>query len=299
MNRGLLLISACILQIAAFCQGTDREKAGLKGEVKSIKLFTTGIKADGSPIVQNAVLNSYDEKGQSTSIAIYKGGTNEQTSEESYQYSDGQLLWKNLKRIDGTEAKKIFTYNNKKQLILEETVPAENSSMRLLRPVIKKYYTYDDAGNLTEEKTVSNGGELTFRNSYNKSNQKVKVEVWNNGSLGSIVEFFYGRNKQVIKEVRKNALGKIYAETTYKYDQGGNKVESQTKEFDGGKTYISRQTWKYDGNNNEVENVDNSDGQVTTFSSKYDFDLQGNWITKTVYRNGVPWMEQRREIIYN
>ena len=134
-------------------------------------------------------------------------------------------------------------------------------------------YSYDAAGNLiNEEQYINKEMELCYRTvyTYDKNNKLVEARGYK------------VRDTEILDEVNKyNAAGWLEEETSYYQD----------------KVYFNKKlTYDQYGNIASETMVDRLDTPPCTYS--YEYDSQGNWITKQKYEKGKLKDTDRREIIY-
>lgn len=165
--------------------------------------------------------------------------------------------------------------------------------------MVKEVLMYSVDGGLL--KSISLNDKIIGYNSYYK-----------NGTLISKVMYEFDSLGREIEQITYNFAGKITSKCTFEYDQNGNQTtinffnedEKPTTKviniFDEKNNLIEKSilqknkiiissVYKYDDKGNEIEEIrdQKSPPLKITKSSSYEFDLNGNWITRTNFSNGV------------
>jgi hypothetical protein len=167
---------------------------------------------------------------------------------------------------------------------------------------LKKYYTttIDENGNVTEYKNFNIDNELVYlqKNEYD-INGNVTSRIGGNPKSDKVfkTELEYNSKNEMIKKIEYNSDGTVKDSRTYKYDSNGNEVESELFKSNGDYTkFIST----YDERNNILTQYwyDKDGTQKHWNNWEYNYDKQGNWITKKRYSNGELGFVWERKIEY-
>ena len=184
----------------------------------------------------------------------------------------------------------------------------------------KYTYKYDEKGNMIEENYYKSS-ELNYKSKYKYDEKGNKIEEnWYNsaGGLWYKLTYKYDVKGNKIEQINNNADGSLFYKYTYKYDVKGNKIEENINrkytykydvkgnmiEFNGSNAdgSLVRRTYKYDVKGNIIEMNDyNDDGSLRdkkTCKFEVEFDRMGNWIKKTLIKDGKPEYLTERVIEY-
>lgn len=167
---------------------------------------------------------------------------------------------------------------------------------------MKRYTTteFDKKGNIAFYRTYNLKEELTTiqENQYDANRNIISMSntnVASNRTFKTISK--YNSKSQLIEETDFKPDGSVKDIRTYKYDEKGNETESDLTRPDGDYTkFIS----EYDGNKNmKIQNwYDVNGNQKHQTSFTYEYDNNGNWITKKRYSNGELGYVWERKIEY-
>lgn len=275
-----LAIHACASPIAKKTM-TDVEKEELRGKVKCIQV-TYIEKKDSLEIRydehgfqveyrcyfededykdRSFYKNSYVENGNMVERSIYN-------TDSILSYKTIIVYDKNGNEIESTtydakgylNGKRLYTYDNKGNMIER----CSYGSSVDIPPYEKFTYTYDSKGNMVGGNGYSSGGEVTTTYAYKYDNKGNRVEQntyftsKKRGDGQSLLQLEYDENGNQTKITELNPDGSIKSISTYKYDVYGNQMEGC-----------------------EVHNTNQTE---SNWVCSYEYDEQGNWITKT-YRN--------------
>ncbi|WP_055437542.1 hypothetical protein [Lacinutrix algicola] len=167
---------------------------------------------------------------------------------------------------------------------------------------LKKYYatTIDNNGNVTEFKNYNTDNELVYlqKNEYD-TNGNVTSRIGGNPKSNKVfkTELEYNSKNEMIKKIKYNSDGTVKDTRNYKYDANGNEVESELFKSNGDYTkFIST----YDERNNILTQYwyDKDGTQKHWNNWEYNYDKQGNWITKKRYSKGELGFVWERKIEY-
>jgi YD repeat-containing protein len=300
---------------------SDWTKMDLKGKVKSINeisYITDSVK-------QNVTTSVFNENGYLIEESTSSGrGTNKFT----YKYDDkGLLIEAPEKQNGGTYT---YKYNDKGYLI-EDVLLIKGTikilGMKELDKVYKSTYSYDEKGYCIEKKFYTSDksrfeetgtiafkyddkGHMIEKNEYKpnghtiqtityKYDDKGRQTEWNelksNGSLKSTFTYKYDDKGNLIEEPNSDGWKYLYT-----LDEKGNKIEINTYNQNG--KLIWKHLYKYDNNRDLIEKKTyKPNGSLLdniTYTYKYDFDKNLNWIEIAEFWNGVQAKSTKREIVY-
>ncbi|MCE3225682.1 MAG: hypothetical protein K0S32_233 [Bacteroidetes bacterium] len=261
---------------------TSLQQEGLRGKVKKItQIEKTAsyelVNGDTTFIFQNyfsddSFILSYDEKGNSTErISFNSDGT----VDEKYIYkfnTEGRLTEIIITdSLDKPKDKCTWKYDSEGNAVEKNMfMNDEHKNQRLIAD-------YDDNFNVTEQKLYSHSNELCFvyRFEYNEKGYKTQWQVLDPEDMG------------------------IFQCNKYSYDDKGNLITEDIYEF--GDELKSKKIFNYDSKNN-LTREQNKHATKKTFDEdlvyKYEFDSIGNWIKKTIYKNGSLSSVIEREFEY-
>jgi len=300
--QSLLLISSCFF-LASFIgeKGkNDREKANLKGVVKSVTWYTyKGVVKMGLP-----------EKDSLESKTIYKYDTNGHKTEEAIYRPDGSLTWKysHIFDDDGRETSSSIqktmkttssTYSFKadyKGSGHEATSTTEN------QPGITTTsykYTLDDGGKITEMDLYKSDGSLISKNmrKYDANGNLIESDSYDNGGNNAGKStFVYDDKGNLTVSSNYNSSGVLVVRTIFtQYDNTGEYNE----ETFTSPIFKYHHLYKHDDKGNMTEmKVLNKDGSTLDFTYQYEYDKMGNWIRKTVFKDDKLQSILEQEIQY-
>jgi len=146
------------------------------------------------------------------------------------------------------DAKRIIKYDDNKNKIEQNWYKSDGSLEN------RRTYKNDDKGNIIEENYYESNGNLygVFNYKYDNKGNKIEETLFTNGQFNNRFTFKYDNKENLIEKDAYTNHGKIDQINVYKYDE----------------------------NHNEIEESDYySDGRlIKKFTSKYKYDLYGNWI---------------------
>lgn len=303
------LIKIVVLSLALIfgCDNTSNinnvVKENLNGNVKSTrKLFFNAVQYYGAIVKDSLIFedyiiynkqgylveeNNWDKVERISGRKIYNYDTNGNIFEEKY-YVSGEKLDKRW----------IYKYDNNGNKI-EEWKDSSNGSI-----YDRKIYQYDNIGNIIEVIEYSLEGSIENRTAkkYNINNNIIEEKTWytEDGQTGSKVTYKYDDYNNMIED---NAITYLNGEkwmnriSKYEYDPRGNKIKAMHYLND---KIMNSNTLEYDDYNNEIETKNyNAEGDVTLFLvNQYEYDVQKNWIKKTLINNNNPVYVVERKIEY-
>lgn len=185
-------------------------------------------------------------------------------------------------------------------------------------------YIYDKKGNMIIESMYLNTQDVQVRNKYDYDSQNRKISETRYSKDKMLYKTFYGYDgKNLVKKETTDDTGAIKYREKSKYDNKGNLLEHYT--VDSYDQSITMDTYQYDNKGNmtswtvtrnnkpEMQAVYTYDDHNNRISAKtsndkgetvdmraytYEYDIQGNWIKKTVTLNGKPLVVAERSITY-
>lgn len=276
MKQLLIIIGAfLILCNPVNAQGVlNREELGLKGNVKSIKETSyIEVKKFGEIVKEkerkefwlydfNYIFN---EKGDIT---------------KKYEYNSDGIL----------HSKYTFKYNKKKEITANN---GEEALSIIGKNKLEKYhniYKYDNRGNIVEHSYYKSKTFLSrYTYKYSKEGNKTEENYYKSiDELKSKKKFIFNDKGNVIEEYLYKSNGELEYKYLSEYDDKGNKIKMQTNKPDGSLVY--RTTFEYDIYGNIIS------GRGYTY--KYEYDKNGNWISKIEFLDNVQGYIIEREIVY-
>lgn len=246
------------------------------GEIKSISTF----RIDNTGKRKLESLTEYDESGNEIK--------NERYSFDGTISSSQEMIYQENQEITNTYDKNIGYYSLINSIrngqVYKSIITSENNNI----PSSTIYHTYDDIGNIIEQKTLENKNESITHINYIYDEDKNVIERTQSISSNDSIRSFHTINKY-----RWNRL--ILSETT---DGSGMFPRMKTirkYRINGDLKYVIKykdnridQVQKYD--RDLVVNIKRYDnnGLALEIKNKYSFDDYNNWIKKEEYdrRNG-------------
>lgn len=303
MKTLLILKTLIIFSLNAFSQYKEMNSPSLyivenlKGKVKSLTETT---------------YNATEKFGEAEKISI--------ASKKTFMYNSSAKLVK-LQLKDNSFID--FKYNNSTGNTVEKNNYDSNGNLES-----RTKYNYDKA-NLVEENKYKSDGSLNFKTKYkyNDNGKLIEVVKYNSdGSRNEKVTLMYNLMGHEIENIYYNSSGSIERKYSFKYDKLGNLVEekegavgslnmdyasSTKKKYDAAGRVIEiklensglndhTEKFKYDeeGNIKEVDLYKFDGTYWTKFINIYNYDQNGNWISKIEIRNDKPKYIIERVIEY-
>ncbi|MCG2614579.1 hypothetical protein LZZ85_09815 [Terrimonas sp. NA20] len=194
----------------------------------------------------------------------------------------------------------------------------------------KKHYTwkpvYDADGKEIEVNMYDEKDKLNWRQKIKyREDGQIKESVYydGEGDLSSRLEYIYNSKNQLTSTTSYNKDDKVFRRVTAEYDEQGNKVKEEIKEFAGKYGTDVSYTWEYANGKKIAEfKTTVNDNKVKKYSSEFDqwgnvirevgasgtvittvytFDSYNNWVTATSSWkgfNGPAVYRKVREIKY-
>jgi len=296
MKRFLLLMLVCIISFS-FAQ-TQREEAGLKGDVKSV---ITKEKADW-----------FEGEARITREQFFsQGGYLSEFSFYSYSFSDGSIRFKattnyddqgeaiarlDIAPDDSVVGSVIYRYNSDGNLEEKLTFDADNTISK------EERYEYDTAGNETSWLVLRDGvASLTVETEYDSTGQKLKRSSYDaTGRLSR--ETLYKDNDSETDRFEEaydyDEDGTVECVMTL-YNKAGN-IESRERCDDSEEIFTV--AYSYNENDLEIKRDEvmsiNSTIYTSIYTTVYEFDEQGNWIKKTIEEETGTGFKSIYQILY-
>lgn len=188
-------------------------------------------------------------------------------------------------------------------------------------------YLYNDLGNKIEIKILERGRLPGFEKKivflYQNERLIEEIEYSATGDLIIKKNYQFDGKGNVIKEIRSYPNGRSN-EIVFNYDSQGNQIEQKTF-YPGGEISLPWLVFKYDNKGNKIEDIylnrdkSSSRKDIYTYDDKnnimeikifydghlekkvnntFQYDENGNWVKKVVFKNDIPQHIVKREIIY-
>lgn len=156
--------------------------------------------------------------------------------------------------------------------------------------IVKNIYKYDSIGNSIEmnsfdERIISIEKTTFIHDTDNNVTENIILKP--NGSLKEKWTFRYDVKGNKIEEKHFDSKEKQIFHLALFYDSIGRQIEN--KSFTSNGILISSETFAYDNNNNIIESTYSESSNLGTqkLGFAYEFDKNGNWIKRILYRKGV------------
>lgn len=265
---------------AALCaqeHGTDWQKMGLKGNVRSV-----------TEIKYKATLESGKIQ------KLYKG------SWIKYQFNASGFLTEktDLDPHDGTLIeKRIYIYDSRGMLTLINHYRSDDVLSSVSSIV------YDSLGYLVEERithiqTEDQGHDTRYVYTNDQQGNCIGMTGYNStGDCFTRYTYAYDSKGNRMEEVWQDGNGALIHTYAYRYNNRGNKTE-ETYTYTSGGGGKTKTTYVYDERGNLVqEKWGGAEGNVIDISN-YTLDKHFNWITETTVENKQPISVTERELEY-
>jgi len=278
MKQFALICTLLVLSYTTIAQRkSDRQKLGLIGNVKSIK--ETSYKEvekfgeivrekDRSKFWEYNFYYIFNKRGNKLIQKEYGGLLSSYESEYTFKYNRKGNIIKCNGLVDSDFLRvpnkfyKIFKYDNNNNIISEGEYTKYNHKLS------NKYiYKYDNNNNLIEKNYYKSDGSLE-----NKSKYK------------------YNDKGQEIEENYYKSDGNLQEKYISKYNDEGYIIQKNTYKPDGSLSHAG--TYKYDNRWNMIND------SIFSYTYKYEYDKNGNWISKIEFDNNVKKHIIIRELEY-
>lgn len=261
----------CLLAIAAFGCGQTKKNhwqvAKFSGKVKSSHITEfRPMNNDNEGTLHSEQIAVFNTQGNIAEMELNMQGNRTKMKEE---YNDKGLLAKSV------------SYNPTGDIVFMNELE------------------YDDKGNKIEEKALFPDRSLLQRMTYKYDNKGREIEknMCNAKNCYEKILSSYDSKGNLIKELKYDEKGELYATINYQYDSKNNRTEIAGFGKDG--ELLQRFTYKYDkqGNETEVTEYDGSNTVIDHKTFSYKYDSKGNWIEKREFVEGqvVAKFEQKLE----
>jgi hypothetical protein len=319
-----LLILAGYINLQAQLKSNDLIKENLSGNVKKVvkqSTYNSGVTTKKEETI-NRYIFSYNQKGflvdltnessrrnynmTPLSKSRYKYDHKDNLIEEAGYDADEELSFKKLMRYDSSGKiidSVIYNYTGPVEMhgkITDSFVfkYEEKESM-----FIRSHYSSNISLWMTDgAKTLTQICIITFDDKGN--NIEEKYFNGNRIMLQKIIQDYNEPGRMIKKRRYIEANEILDVMYTFNYDDSGNLIEVFM--FDRNGTLLSKNEYEFDNKKNIVEEYKFQDKRIlddrknlevrSTF--KYEFDKYGNWIKKTTYIEGMPYIFEERSIEY-
>ena len=226
----------------------DWELNGLRGPVKAVRIEIEKSDQNGKPDKNGRWLHrliSYSPTSNKTEDETFRDFGKQSDSKHVYKYDDRGNLTGEAEYRGGTVSKTTFIYNDKAQVIREVKYNGE----------FHADYFYDSQGRLIETKGFYGKDTLVSRfvYTYNDKGQMIK---WarQGGGLDFERTYTYTAQGKVASETRGSQPGDYYRQVVYLYDDRGNVIER--KEYnEEGLEERTTYTYEFDSAGNWIKQI--------------------------------------------
>ncbi len=222
-------------------------------ELGEVSKYTSSDWSDGFKNRTSSYEFTFDENGNVINLLNQDGPTKHK---ETFEYDNEQEeITKYVYSYDGVEVDRIIKYSlNKDGLVIKRVEYFGNGTLYK-----EDSFKYDAKGNETFSDNY--GVQTTTTYNYNANNKINTKHSINNYKKGLETEFKYDLAGKIIEEKRKNINGKLISRKTYEYENNLLIKEIQVF-YENGNEYSAETT-------------------------AYEYNAKGNWIKKTIKRNGI------------
>ncbi len=268
------------------------------------------------------IVYKYDNHNNLTGSCSYD--TYGRLQDSSIHFVDkmgNRIYWQIYKRGGYQEWEYISEYDNGGNLL-------ETNDFHYGKLITRHTYKYNELGECTVENDLNPDGTLKAKRlfKYNDWGGKIESEEWTgNGSFSVRHTYIYNDMRRVVEEREYKEDGSDkYSKILTEYDNEGNVVGLKQYSEKGIIMYLGKMDkygnhladigynpdgsihdkitaeYKYDEYGNEMEELLNFGGSAGVIRStyKYVYDMDLNWIKKTVWEDGDPVRVTEREIDY-
>jgi YD repeat-containing protein len=231
----------------------------------------------------NKTLNRYDADGRLASQYFY--GDRESRGHLAFSYDEAGRITA-VTRFDARGDTADVIYHLRKP---HEPIPLNRSKNNIWQ------YTYNPAGQVTEQTALFPDGRVNFRQVYFYDDRGRQTQVVTFDAAGQKQSSqSYRYNKQGLISSIRYVSGLKMKITSYRYNPEGDEIDMKQTEVDlqalPADSLVSNQRLS-------AETL----GESTSLShaeSQYRYDDAGNWIERFYFLDGKPLFAQRREITY-
>lgn len=263
MKIRLVLLASVVCVHAAFGQHrTNREVAGFKGPVRSVRVERVVHSLDQGPdsLRVRVMTIQFDEAGNITDQIVYK--------------SNGAIRWKYgwdyQFDINGNETEVDYR-------------PSDGP------PSIKAVNTYDRNQHLIKKTFYTSTGQINHVEALDYDGRGDVIRIDHKRGDGSVQfrrVFNFDDKRQIVEEIFDRPDGQLDHRITYAYDAQGRKIRWTLFDTNGQSVTTLAHTYDENGNVAETRHY-RKDSLVLIESFKYRSDPQGNWIEREETREGI------------
>ena len=288
-------------------QQSDLERAGLKGRMSELKLYTEETDRRGFTYRHNPEITTFDSAGMISNTLIMTLDTAKVVQELHYTYKGGLLVNKKdemkMSILSGVTEER-YTWNEEKRLAEKATYEGELGKAPEKLTQIEKF-VYDKRGNCIEDSTaiffpVRSGKSI--RTVYSDLGRRLRSEIFENGKRQGYTEYRYDKDGRVKTETERDDSGRAKLAYIYAYDQSGHTTMVQGIQYNYPLTTIIRQSLTLNIYRDDLltESTTETNSQKD-FKTEYRYsnvDGHGNWLMKETIRNEKLSLVERREVEY-
>lgn len=289
------------IQVKKRNYNNDLTSRKIEGKVRTIveSEYTVEIKKKE---IKKAGLSSkyiteYDDKWNLIEYDRYKpGGSLDYKFTNKFDERGNRIEYIRFKSDGSMDYKYKYKYDDKWNLMESDRYKPDGSFES------KVVFLNDQNGNRGESKYYKVDGSLDYSYTY-KYDEKGNTTEYSRFKSGDSLEYSYtykhNDKGNTIESNRFKSDGSLDYKWTNKYDDQGNNIEMIWYKSDGSLDYKS--TYRYDEKGNRIEYKKfKTDGSLDFIETcKFDkYDINGNWIIQTVFRNDSPTKIIERDIIY-
>jgi YD repeat-containing protein len=259
----LALALACVHPSTAQTE-TDRERAGLTGPVRAVRVERAQVSNVSGQLVEGARTlaqsSSFDEKGNATGQSLFKPDGS----------LDRKLGWGYTYDAKGRETERTFL--NAEGVITSRAVSAYDGRGR---KVEMTFYNPDGAVNHVQTFVYDDRGKLIREAHLNPDGTVRNVSVYTYDAGGRLREWSMQKPD-----------GSLSQRKVSNYDEKGREIEWTVYRGDG--TPALGQRSSYDERGNVVESLRYGNGVLVSRETfTYEFDAHGNWVERRLVRETV------------
>jgi len=269
MIKKIILLLIALVAIA-FAQ-SHKEELGLKGNVKKlvVKEEVTGLE----PVLINSY--DFDESGNLTKAIVWSYDLDNKLRFKIVSYYKNDKIIKQEKYSPSGELINYseYKYNDDGKILEQLSYNPEGELSH------KRIYSYENGLAKTED--LYSGETLTRRyiNEYDADGKRISRKRYDiNGVLDQ--ERIYDSKLHTYKEIGYNSDGEVVSRAFGQYDKKGRIIKSTAYTMDG--SIQTESGWIYDDRDLLIKEELVVAGDNAEFVYDYEFDKQGNWISRTV-----------------
>jgi hypothetical protein len=176
---------------------------------------------------------------------------------------------------DDSGERTTYTYDEKNQLTERKQYDEEGEFQSL------ETFAYDEKGSLTEHKRLDKDGKTEEHRTFlkNETDHSILENEFNaSGALISKTLMKFDDAGKELTSVQTTAEGKLISSVTTIYDEKGNVIEKQFKDF-----YSKTIRYSYDENNRCITNELFDGNGMLIRKNLYEYDEEGNVIAEQTY----------------